>query len=1041
MKQWLLFVIALALFTIPNIATVNASYWDTNYGECRNITATTAEPLGFIHRFVLNSTTINYSKTLPNGADVRIVPGNCTSPNTGATYENFTIAMWNSGITGTNNLSILYVNSSVANNIYFSIFYNNSVATTVSNITKTINPKQRIDFNNETTGNTPTGWGKGNVSIGSSAGFPFTEKYMNLSTGGQADGDGETYTTFQSTPQIYEFDISVNKTSGLESDVWLRSPDATNPFVFGIGVSNASMSCSNGASLGYGPIASTYTPYHVTINNSAVNKATFYVNGVTMGSCIDVAPSTSTQNSNIRLPFGNGMMFDNFVSYNTVNYSTLNYSISAPENPSTKFVVIQSPTAITYNTLNITLNFTTTGFIADKYWYIQNSTNTSITGNITFIAAQGSNTLTVYANDTLGNTYFSSVTYSTAGPVFSLLSPVNTTYYNNLTQYLNVTNTTQVTTWQYSLNGQANQTFTPNITFNSNAGINTLNVFAIEQYGAVSNISVNYYIFNGLNVSVFDGFNNSIGVTTWTLKGNNITNNATTSGSNPTLIDVLSFLSGNTSLIAYNGTYVNNSVPFYFNITNSSLQQINLSLYKLQYFYLQDQNLNKIQTWSMNITNGTANLTASTNNYLINLSIFDIPKGSDTITTTSVGFDQNNTAITITNLSSINVTLNVTQSVLNIAAFDELTGKALPNFTIQLTNTTASVQYIANTTTLTITNFIASGIYTISAIDTGYATRNYFYQATGSGNMLNVYLPNVTSSLNPILVSIRASTITNGGIQGILITLSKIVNSTTVVVGSGLTDNSGIVNFNMNPNVQYTLTIAFPSGTQIFQLQPSQSIYTYNEFGGNASNSNNLYSDISYQILPLNNSLSKANNQVIRLNLYSSLGTLQNATITAQWNSTSWVAFGTGNSTFITATLTFNLSGDTLPDSIPASFFVLSNNSIVNPIAGQYALIIQRTFYIQSVVAYPNLTLETILKNSAQTSGLDINSKSLFALLITIIITGFAYSKINLNPAASLILFIGLLGFFAATGWFDPLFFILAAIVGGLYYMISSGAV
>src|SRR3989344_1955383 len=68
-------------------------------------------------------------------------------------------------------------------------------------------------------------------------------------------------------------------------------------------------------------------------------------------------------------------------------------------------VIISSPLNTTYNYNDINLNFTAydRGSEIDKIWYnLNNTNNITITGNITFTSSEGSNTIYLFANDTLG---------------------------------------------------------------------------------------------------------------------------------------------------------------------------------------------------------------------------------------------------------------------------------------------------------------------------------------------------------------------------------------------------------------------------------------------------------------------------------------------------------------------------------------------------------------------------------------------------------------------------------------------------------------
>lgn len=76
-------------------------------------------------------------------------------------------------------------------------------------------------------------------------------------------------------------------------------------------------------------------------------------------------------------------------------------------------ISIFSPTNITYNTNNISIEYSVSDLSLDKVWYELNGVfHGYLTAITTFIAQQASNILTIYANDTLNNQNSVSVSFS-----------------------------------------------------------------------------------------------------------------------------------------------------------------------------------------------------------------------------------------------------------------------------------------------------------------------------------------------------------------------------------------------------------------------------------------------------------------------------------------------------------------------------------------------------------------------------------------------------------------------------------------------------
>lgn len=144
-------------------------------------------------------------------------------------------------------------------------------------------------------------------------------------------------------------------------------------------------------------------------------------------------------------------------------------------------ITIHSPLNITYNFSSIDLNVTADEFV-DTWWWTNDSgvTNNTFVPNITLVWPEGGTVLKVYANDTLGNENFSTVTFTvdTILPIVTIFEPENITY-NSTTIPLSVVANEPIALFQFSLNLAANVTFTPNTTFITLVdGLNSLDVWA-----------------------------------------------------------------------------------------------------------------------------------------------------------------------------------------------------------------------------------------------------------------------------------------------------------------------------------------------------------------------------------------------------------------------------------------------------------------------------------------------------------------------------------------------------------------------------------
>ena len=317
-------------FSFPDFA-----WWNTSWAACRNITASSSQATGFIHRVEILTTNMTYSKTLPNGNDLRIIPGNCSLPNAGAVEENFAIAYWNT----TANSSILLINSSVNNNRYFAMYYNNSAAPRFWNITSTFYYKKRVDFNNETINSAPSGWGSNNIGAHKiiASDSRFDDKYINATDGQNNNGiySDIIYIDNNLYPARWEFDAMYSAFD--DNDVWGAVEEIGNhEFVWGIR-GNGSSSCDGNTVRYYGQVMSTNVLYHVSVNVTGVDNQNFYINAVPMTNCQGIDSRDNTMAGYVII---NGKSLahayiDNIVQFGSKNFTDLAYTISGEETNST----------------------------------------------------------------------------------------------------------------------------------------------------------------------------------------------------------------------------------------------------------------------------------------------------------------------------------------------------------------------------------------------------------------------------------------------------------------------------------------------------------------------------------------------------------------------------------------------------------------------------------------------------------------------------------------------------------------------------------
>lgn len=157
-------------------------------------------------------------------------------------------------------------------------------------------------------------------------------------------------------------------------------------------------------------------------------------------------------------------------------------------------IAITNPTPSIYQNSPTTLNYTLTEANPNTCWYSTGGANITITcgNNVSGLSAsEGSNTWTVWVNDSVGQSNYSSVTFTldTINPVINIIYPEEKNYNTNVSLPINFTATdTNLDDCWYNLDNGANTTVacTFNTTFNTSEGSHTMTVFANDTSGRQS---------------------------------------------------------------------------------------------------------------------------------------------------------------------------------------------------------------------------------------------------------------------------------------------------------------------------------------------------------------------------------------------------------------------------------------------------------------------------------------------------------------------------------------------------------------------------
>ena len=157
----------------------------------------------------------------------------------------------------------------------------------------------------------------------------------------------------------------------------------------------------------------------------------------TLSGCANTTFIAINATSNNVTVFANssaGTIFNSSMIYFTVNTSITNATDLT--------ITVTSPTNRSYTTANTSLNFTVNG-TASACWYRLNSNTTNLTlascANTTFTAAEGANNITLYANNSNGTVFNSSLVSFTADTVLPNVTFVSPTPANGSTVAVNYT--------------------------------------------------------------------------------------------------------------------------------------------------------------------------------------------------------------------------------------------------------------------------------------------------------------------------------------------------------------------------------------------------------------------------------------------------------------------------------------------------------------------------------------------------------------------------------------------------------------------------
>lgn len=450
----------------------------------------------------------------------------------------------------------------------------------------------------------------------------------------------------------------------------------------------------------------------------------------------------------------------------------------------------------------------------------------------------------------------------------------------------------------------------------------------------------------------------------------------------------------NTTRTVQNMSYANLTIYAKDGNTNESLSGYNLTINSINHTGWIGETAGTVTNYSFYLINGTYNITISMPGY-------------------AVTYGQAN--VTVNGHTNYTFTLYPANSV-SITILDEITNNPIyDNITVRWSDNTTTWENITNTSTLFVSN-ITAGNYTLLFYSSNYSTRTYSITiGPSSHQFLTAYMISSTYSTIFTIKDIDTGTI----LDGVAITMYKLINSTWTTVESKVSDISGKAQFYYDPIANYRFYLSATEYEEyIFYLNPIL-FSTYDVYMTKSSvlNYSVDFDDISFIYSPttFNNNANVSMNFLIS----SPGGQLTDYGIS--------VSYPGGNDTDSGVNaIGEQLSVDVNVSNATAYDYVVLNFNYTTSLAGT------RT-YTFNLPINVNVTGGTWLTIKNKNYGLGIFERMLIATIIILFVVGIASMVGQALPGVALGLFV--YGFLVFIG-FVPLWAILPSMLVGVIFLI-----
>ena len=490
---------------------------------------------------------------------------------------------------------------------------------------------------------------------------------------------------------------------------------------------------------------------------------------------------------------------------------------------------------------------------------------------------------------------------------------------------------------------------------NTNINITTidnrsLTLFVNDTFGKTnsSSVSWNYIIFE--NIQTFNTSSFETAKETFTI-------NITTDGTTPT-----------SAKLIYDGTTFSSAT-----ITNTAGNDFDISR------TIDIPLVNETKTWFFNFTINGTEISSSTQTQLINATNFTLCNAELTVPFLNITFKDEG------NLSDLSASITTSEFVYYL-------GSGTINKTLEFINNTNNLNYTFCSSTTNRTLNVDPVVQYKSG--SSYPQRIWDEVVQQYTNTTTQQVLFLLSSIDGIFVTFQVINQAEQPLEGVVVTGTRIIDGSEILVASGTTSAAGSVTFWLNPDFSHTFTFVKEGFTTfVTSLFPNLPTFTI-QLGVTTEVVQDFTQGISYTIRPAGDYLEQNTNHTFNFTLSSTFFTVDQFGITLRFANGTEVGTNTSTSNGGTLSLFTNVSNDS---KIFLDFNYLINETFSNG---------TRTWIIQDLAGSEFSILrfftDLSLYIDAGLFGLDDFGKAFLSFIILLTTVGILSTRYGIASEAAL---------------------------------------